>query len=216
MGENIDLDTVIDFGEELNNKTRIAIFASGSGTNFEALAKACQSGEVDGEVVLMVCDKPNAGVIERAKKLGIEALVLSPKDFETKQGYEECILERLGELQVELICLAGYMRIITEVLLGAFAERMINIHPSLLPAFKGAKAMEQAFEYGVKYFGATVHYVTEELDSGAIIDQESFRFEGAGGAAVGKKFAELEAKIHEIEYPLYIRSLKMAIEEINS
>ncbi len=204
----IDLDTVIDFGEGLNGKTRIAIFASGSGSNFEALTVACQAGEVDAEVVLMVCDRPGAAVEERAKRLGVEVLSLSPKSFATKQEYENCILERLEELGVELICLAGYMRIITDVLLSAYDERMINIHPSLLPSFKGAHAMEQALAYGVKLYGATVHFVTKELDSGAVVDQEAVRYDGY-------RLSELEPMIHAIEHPLYIRSLRRVIEIIN-
>lgn len=209
MSEVVDLDTVIDMGEELNHKTRIAIFASGSGSNFEALAVACKEGKVDAEVALMVCDKPSAKVIERAERLGIEALVLSPKSFETKQQYEEAILARLSELQVELICLAGYMRIITDVILDAYPERIMNVHPSILPAFKGAKAIEQALAYGVKYFGVTIHLVTPELDSGAILDQEAFRYEG-------HKVAELEELVHKTEHPLYIRTLQKFIEELNS
>ncbi len=205
----IDLDTVIDMGEELNTKSRIAIFASGSGSNFEALAVACQEGKIDAEVAVMVCDKPGAKVIERAERLGIETLVVSPKSFATKQEYEEAILAKLGELQVELICLAGYMRIITDTILDAYPERIMNVHPSILPAFKGAHAIEQALAYGVKYFGVTIHLVTPELDSGAILDQEAFRYEG-------HKVAQLEQMVHEVEHPLYIRTLQRFIEELNS
>ncbi len=209
MSELIDLETVIDMGEELNTKTRIAIFASGSGSNFEALAKACQAGDVDAEVAVMVCDKPGAKVIERAERLGIATLVLSPKSFATKSDYESAILAKLNELQVELICLAGYMRIITDTILDAYPERIMNVHPSILPAFKGAHAIEQALEYGVKYFGVTIHLVTPELDSGAILDQEAFRYEGGN-------VNELEQMVHQVEHPLYIRTLQRFIEELNN
>ncbi len=208
MSEVIDLDTVIDFGEALNATTRIAIFASGSGSNFEALARACGSGEIEAEVALMVCDKPGAKVVERAQRLGIETFVVSPKDFGSKREYEESIVERLNEAQVEVICLAGYMRILTDVILRAYPDRIMNVHPSLLPAFKGAHAIEQALEYGVKWFGVTIHLVNEELDSGAILDQAAFRYEG-------RDVAELEELVHAAEHPLYIRALNSFLKEIN-
>ncbi len=209
MSEQIDLDTVIDFGESLNSKTRIAIFASGSGTNFEALASACQRGDVDADVAVLICDKAGAGVIAKAATLGVETMVVIPKEFESKRDYEEAILAKLTELQVEVICLAGYMRILTSTLLEAYPERILNVHPSLLPSFKGARAIEQALAYGVKWFGATIHLVTEELDSGAILDQEAFRYEG-------RNIEELDMLIHEVEHPLYIRALQNFLEEINS
>ncbi|MFI3277693.1 MAG: phosphoribosylglycinamide formyltransferase [Rikenellaceae bacterium] len=190
------------------SKLRLAIFASGSGSNFEALASACASGEIDAEVALMVCDKAGAGVIERAQRLGVKSLVLSPKSFESKALYEQAILQALEEERVELICLAGYMRIITEVLLTAYPERIINVHPSILPAFKGAHAIEQALEYGVKYFGVSVHYVTDELDGGGIIDQAAFRYEG-------RSVEELEQLVHKAEHPLYISVVKGLVEELN-
>ncbi len=184
---------------------RIAIFASGNGTNFEALAMACLNGEIAAKVALMVCDKPSAGVISRAERLGIKALVLSPKDFESKSHYEAAIVEQLRVEDVSLICLAGYMRIIGPDLLYAYQGRIINVHPSLLPAFKGAHAIEQALEYGVKLFGVTIHYVNEELDSGGIIDQVVFRYEG-------DSVEELEQMVHAVEHPLYISCVKRLLE----
>ncbi len=176
---------------------RIAIFASGNGTNFEAIATACLDGIIAADVAVMVCDKPGAGVIERAKKLGIPALVLSPRDFASKSDYEAKIVERLKSEGVSLICLAGYMRIVGDELLEAYSGQIINVHPSLLPAFKGARAIQQALEYGVKLFGVTIHYVDEELDGGGIIDQIAFRYEG-------ESVEELEQMVHDVEHPLYI------------
>lgn len=193
---------------DTTEKLKIAIFASGSGSNFEALAVACQSGEIDADVAVMVCDKPGAKVIERAERLGVKALVLSPKDFASKAEYEQAILAELEAQRVELICLAGYMRIITDVLLDAYPERMVNVHPSLLPAFKGAHAIEQALEYGVKYFGVSIHFVTSELDGGSIIDQEAFRYEG-------RNVNELEEMVHKVEHPLYIKAVKNLVEILN-
>ncbi|MFR9649559.1 MAG: phosphoribosylglycinamide formyltransferase [Rikenellaceae bacterium] len=205
---NVDLDSVIDFGEELNQTTRIAIFASGTGSNFEALASACADGRVKAEVAVMVCDRPGAAVIAKAERLGIEALVLSPKSFACKADYEQDILERLSELRVEVVVLAGYMRIIDETLLKAYPDRILNVHPSLLPAFKGAHAIEQALAYGVKWFGVTIHLVNEELDSGAILNQAAFRYDGSS-------VEELEAKVHQVEHPLYIETLATFLTEID-
>ena len=152
---------------------RLAVFASGSGTNFEAIVRACEQGELAAEVVLMVCDKPGAKVVERAAQHGVEAFVFAPKQYASKADYEREIVRRLDAAGVELVCLAGYMRIIGDELLGAYGGRIINIHPSLLPAFRGAHAIEQALEYGVKVFGVTIHYVDSELDGGRIIAQKA-------------------------------------------
>ena len=175
---------------------RIAIFASGEGSNFEAIVRACQQGRIGAECVLLVCDKPGAQAVERAKRLGVESFVFSARDFESKAAYEAEIVRRLDEAQVELVCLAGYMRIVGEVLLGSYEGRIINIHPSLLPSFRGAHALEQAFEAGVKVFGVTIHYVDSSLDGGAIIDQGAFHSEG-------ESIERVEERIHEIEHALY-------------
>ena len=184
---------------------RLAVFASGSGTNFEAIVTACERGVLDAEVVLMVCDKPGAKVVERAAQHGVEAFVFAPKQYASKADYEREIVRRLDAAGVELVCLAGYMRIIGDELLGAYGGRIINIHPSLLPAFRGAHAIEQALEYGVKVFGVTIHYVDSELDGGRIIAQRAFPYEG-------DDIGELEAMIHAVEYPLYIETIKKLIE----
>ncbi len=179
----------------------IAIFASGAGTNFEALAEACLDGEISARVALLVCDKPGAQVIARAERLGVPTLVIDPKSYGSKEEYEAVIVAALDVENIELVCLAGYMRIVGPTLLGAYAGRIINVHPSLLPAFKGARAIEQALEYGVKIFGVTIHYVDAELDSGAIIAQEAFHYEGSD-------VEELAQEVHKIEHPLYIKSVK--------
>ena len=183
---------------------RLAVFASGSGTNFEAIVRACEQGELAAEVVLMVCDKPGAKVVERAAQHGVEAFVFAPTQYASKADYEREIGRRLDAAGVELVCLAGYMRIIGDELLGAYGGRIINIHPSLLPAFRGAHAIEQALEYGVKVFGVTIHYVDSELDGGRIIAQQAFPYEG-------NDIEELEPMIHAVEYPLYVDTIKKLI-----
>ena len=185
----------------MSDKHKIAIFASGNGSNFEALAKACLQSRINAEVVLCVCDKPGAYVTQRAKKLEIPTLELKPKSFPSKEEYEKCILEALRKEGAELICLAGYMRIIGNTLLKAFERKIINIHPSLLPAFKGVDAVGQALEYGVKVFGITVHYVDDSLDGGEIISQVAIPYDGGDRE-------ELEAMIHAREHALYVSTLR--------
>ena len=187
-------------------KLRIAVFASGYGSNFEAIAKACQSGELEAEVVLMVCDKPTARVNALADELGVERLTFSAKDYASKAEYEAEIVERCKALGVELICLAGYMRLVGETLMEAYEGRMINIHPSLLPSFAGKDAVERAMEWGVKVYGATIHYVDSTLDGGKIIAQRAIPYEG-------DSIDELMAMIHPLEHQLYIDTIKKLIKQ---
>ena len=180
----------------------IAIFASGSGTNFEALVEACESGYIDGKVVLMVCDKKNAYVNERAKNHNVPSFVFSAKNYQTKEEYEELIVEKLEEYNVDLVCLAGYMKLCGYVLLKKYEGRIINIHPALLPSFKGAHGIKDAYDYGVKVFGVTVHYVDAGMDSGKIIEQAAFHIKE------NETIDEVEARIHEIEHEIYPRVVK--------
>ena len=182
-------------------KHKIAVFASGYGSNFEAIANAALVGEIPAEVALLVCDKAEARAIEVARDKGVPAFVFSAKDYATKADYEREIVERCREAGVELICLAGYMKIVGEELLSAYEGRIINIHPSLLPSFKGARAIEQAMEYGVKIFGASIHYVDASLDGGRIIAQRAVEYDG-------NSIEEVTAKIHAIEHELYIQTIK--------
>lgn len=175
----------------------IAIFASGSGTNFEALIEACENGKIDAKVVLMVCNKKDAYVVTRAKNHNVDSFVFSPKRYESKEAYEAEIVEKLKEYKVDLICLAGYMLLCGNVLLSNYEGRIINIHPALLPSFKGAHGIKDAYEYGVKVFGVTIHYVDMGMDSGKIIAQRSFDY------TEGDTLDMVEEKIHEIEHVLY-------------
>lgn len=179
---------------------RLAVFASGSGTNFEAIAAACRDGRIDAGVALLVCDKPGAYVLERAARMGTPVFVFSPKDYESKAGFETVVADRMDALGVDLVCLAGYMRIIGEVLLKRYGGRIINIHPSLLPAFKGAHAVEQAVEYGVKVYGITTHWVDESLDGGRIIAQRAFEYDGSDPA-------EVHRLGQVIEHELYVETI---------
>lgn len=179
---------------------RLAVFASGNGTNFEAIARACRQGVLAAEVVLLVCDRPGARVIGRAEEFGIPTFVFDPKAYGSKEEYERQIVQRLEEAGAELVCLAGYMRILGATMLGACGGRIVNIHPSLLPAFRGKDAIGQAFDYGVKVFGVTVHWVDATLDGGRIIAQRAFEYDG-------RDWAELEARVHAVEHELYVETL---------
>ena len=179
----------------------IAVFASGTGTNFVAIARACADGVIPARVALMVCDKPGAPVIERAREFGIESFVFSPKDYASKADFEKEIVTLLDKREIELVCLAGYMRIVGETLLRSYEGRIINIHPSLLPAFKGAHAVEEAVAYGVKVYGITIHWVNAELDGGKIIAQRAFPYEGSDPA-------EVHRIGQKIEHELYVETIK--------
>lgn len=180
---------------------RLAVFASGSGSNYEAIAAACADGRIKAEVALLVCDKPGAFVLERAKKFGTPTFVFNPRAYACKADFEKEIADRMDAMGIDLVCLAGYMRIIGEELLGRYGGRIINIHPSLLPAFKGAHAVEQAVEYGVKVYGITIHWVDESLDGGRIIAQRAFDYDGNDPE-------EVHRLGQVIEHQLYIDTIK--------
>lgn len=154
---------------------KIACFASGSGSNVEALFEAIEAGTLHASIELIVCDQPDAAVIERAKRRGCDVFVFRAKEYPDKPSFEQEIIARLEAKGVERIILAGYMRLIGEELLGRYAGRIVNIHPSLLPAFPGKDAIGQAFRGGVKITGVTIHIVDEGMDTGPIMAQEAVR-----------------------------------------
>lgn len=183
------------------NKPKIAVFASGNGSNFQAIADAVKSGTLDAEIVLVVSDRPQAFVVERAAELGIEALVFRPSEYVSKAAYEEMIKEKLVVNEVEWVVLAGYMRLVGPVLLSAFENRIVNIHPSVLPDFPGKDAIGQTLAAGSETAGVTVHFVDAGMDTGQIIAQESFPVNGQSREVV-------EAQIHAIEHQLYPATLR--------
>lgn len=188
--------------------TNLAVFASGSGTNFQAIAEACNNGTVAARVVLLVCDNHNACAIQRAEKLGIDTLVLHPRECADKADYERRIVERLQQCNVSLVCLAGYMRIVGPTLFEAFGGRILNIHPALLPSFKGAHGIDDAFNFGVKVFGVTVHFIDLTIDGGTIVMQRAFEYYGSDRD-------EVERRIHEIEHQLYPEAIQKIITKPN-
>lgn len=188
---------------------KIAVFASGFGSNFQAIINSVKQKHMNAEIALLISDNPNSLAVERARNEGIEAYAFHPRRFSSKQEYEHEILKRLKERKVELLVLAGYMRIIGETLLQSYPNRIINIHPSLLPKYKGKDAIGQAIEAHEEITGVTVHYVNQELDSGKIILQESLDI-----SHIHSK-SEIEAKIHKIEHVIYPIAIKKVLEELN-
>jgi phosphoribosylglycinamide formyltransferase-1 len=153
---------------------RIGVLGSGTGSNCEAIIDACASGRIRGRVALVLSDVADALVLERARKRGIEAQFIGPSRFKTKleSELEDRAVTMLRDAGVGLVALAGYMRVVKPPMLGAFAGRIINVHPSLLPAFPGLRAWEQALQHGAKVTGCTVHFVDDGVDSGPIILQQ--------------------------------------------
>ena len=182
-------------------KARIAVFASGSGSNFQVIADASISGRLDADIAAVVTDKPQAYVVERANQAGVPVIALQPKDFPAKADYEAAVLHELEKLQVEWLVLAGYMRLIGETLLSAYPNRIVNIHPSLLPSFPGKDAIGQALAHGVKVTGVTVHYVDAGMDTGKILSQQAVE-------VVEGNREETERRIHEVEHQLYTKTLQ--------
>ncbi|WP_335869411.1 phosphoribosylglycinamide formyltransferase [Bacillus sp. 2205SS5-2] len=180
---------------------KIAVFASGNGSNFQALIDAEQAGNLHASVELLVCDNPNAFVIRRAQAAGIPIYSFVPKSFSSKETFEKEILRELEKREIEFIVLAGYMRMVGKTLLQHFEDKIVNIHPSLLPAFPGKDAVGQALKVGVKIIGVTIHFVDEGMDTGKIVAQE-----GIPVSPMDTR-ESLEEKIHEVEHWLYPRTL---------
>ena len=171
-------------------------FASGNGSNFEAIAAAF-SQKIAGHLSLVFCDQPEAYVLTRAQKRKIPVVCFSPSDFSSRGQYEEQVLKHLKEHQIDLIVLAGYLRIIGKTLLEAYPKRIVNIHPSLLPSFPGLHGIEEAFHYGVKITGITIHYVDSGVDTGPIIFQTTTKIDTEDTVDT------LAEKIHALEHEWY-------------
>ncbi|RMA93235.1 phosphoribosylglycinamide formyltransferase [Hydrogenothermus marinus] len=149
----------------------IVVLASGRGSNLRAIIKGIKDGKINGNISLVISNKKDAGALKIAKENGIEAKFYDPAFFASRRGYDIYIAERIRKENPDLVVLAGYMRILSDEFVEAFEGKLLNIHPSLIPAFQGLKAQKQAIEYGARFTGCTVHFVEKELDNGAIIIQ---------------------------------------------
>ena len=182
---------------------RLGVLGSGRGSNFAAIAEAIKCGEVPAEVVTVISDVENAGILQYAKQLGIPGQFIDPGKYRTKldEGAEQAYITALQSAQVDLVVLAGFMRILKGDFLRSFEGRVINIHPSLLPSFPGLEAWKQALDYGVKHTGATVHFIDQGIDSGAIITQETV-------PVLDEDTPEtLLGRIHDAEHRIYPASI---------
>ncbi|HEC68721.1 MAG TPA: phosphoribosylglycinamide formyltransferase [Candidatus Omnitrophica bacterium] len=185
----------------------IAVLASGRGTNFEAIAKAVKRGFIRAKLKLLITDKENAGVRERAKKFAVKDIFIDPRNFKSRQDFDREVVRILKKEKINLVVLAGFMRIITPYFVKAFKNRILNIHPAILPSFKGVGAIERAYNYGVKVTGITVHFVDEGVDTGPIILQEALKIREK------ESLQSLEERIHKLEHRLYPLAVKLFSEK---
>jgi phosphoribosylglycinamide formyltransferase-1 len=193
----------------MSKKVRVGVLGSGKGSNMVALAKACEAGALNAEIALVVSDVEGAGILERAESFGIANQYLVPGPFKTKldEVCEQAYIEAFQKAEVDWIVLAGFMRILKGQFLKAYSNRVINIHPSLLPSFPGLEAWKQALDYGVKFTGCTVHFVDQGIDTGSIILQETVPVMDDDTPQT------LHARIQEAEHRLYPAALELAVRE---
>ena len=185
--------------------TRLAVLLSGRGSNFVALADACDRGEVPAEIVLVLSNRPDAPGLERARERGVAARAI-PGKGRSREEHERLLVAAVRESGAEWVCLAGYMRLLTPVFIDSFPQRIVNIHPALLPAFPGVDAQHQAWEYGVKVSGCTVHLVDDGCDTGPIVLQRTVPVLD-GDTADG-----LAARILEQEHIAYATAMRMLLQ----
>ena len=185
---------------------RLGVLISGRGSNLQALIAAIESGRLDATIVVVISNRQDASGLERARAAGIESVVLSHRDFGSRDDYDRALARELRARGVGLVCLAGFMRLVGASLIDAFPNRILNIHPSLLPAFPGLDAQEQAIAHGVKVSGVTVHLVTAELDGGPIVVQR------AVPVLPGDTAESLAARILEEEHRAYPEAVKMILD----
>jgi phosphoribosylglycinamide formyltransferase 1 len=187
-------------------KKRIAILLSGRGSNFEAIARNVAAGAIDAEIAVVISNRPGARGLELAAELGLPAVMIPSRGLQ-REEYDTLLVTELQRHRVDLVCLAGFMRFLSPVFVGAFPERVLNIHPSLLPAFPGLEAQRQALEHGVKISGCTVHFVDEDLDHGPIILQAVVPVED------GDTVESLSARILVEEHRIYTAAINLVLSD---
>ena len=184
----------------------IAVLVSGSGTNLQAIIDAVKSGYIKAEIALVLSDVKEAYALQRAKKAGIETLFLDPASFGSKVDFDKEIVKNLKKRDVGLVVLAGYMRVLTPYFVNEYKDKIMNIHPALLPSFKGLNGVKDALDYGVKVTGPTVHFVTKEVDSGPIIAQ------AVVNVSDNDTEDSLREKVHKEEHKIYPKAIKDFVE----
>jgi phosphoribosylglycinamide formyltransferase-1 len=179
---------------------KLAILASANGTNAQAIMEAVRDGRLDARVEVVLTNKEDAGVIARARNFGIPVEVVPSKGHRNRAEYDTIVVDTLRKYEVDTIALAGWMRILSDVFVNAFEGRILNLHPALLPSFKGATAIADAYEHGVRITGCSVHLVTPELDAGPVIIQAA--------VPVVSSVDDLEARIHRMEHRIFPQALQ--------
>lgn len=185
---------------------RIGVLISGSGTNLQAIIDASAAGRLDAQVAVVVSSRPGVAGIERARRAGIAVKVMSPRDYDDPAAADQAIVDELRGRHVDYVVMAGYMRKCTSVLLDAFPDHVINLHPALLPSYVGAHAIQDAFDYGAKVTGVTVHIANACYDAGPIVAQRAVEVRN------DDTVDSLEQRIHETEHELYPQTLQLFAE----
>ncbi len=180
---------------------RFAVFASGNGSNLQAIIDAVRKGTIKAELALVFSDNRKAFALKRAETAGIKTLCLARKDYASPQSYDRDIMIYLKEAKIDFVVLAGYMRLLTPFFLKEYPQKILNVHPSLLPAFKGVQAIKDTFTYGCKVAGVTAHIVDEKMDHGPIILQEGFKL------TEKETLESLEARVHKVEHKIYPKAI---------
>ncbi|WP_129045072.1 phosphoribosylglycinamide formyltransferase [Companilactobacillus metriopterae] len=188
---------------------KIAIFASGNGSNFEAIIKNTLLRDKGLSISIMVCDKPEANVIKLAEKYKISVFINQLENYPDRSSYEEAIIKLLKPYDIDYIILAGYMRVVTSTLLSEYPRRIINIHPSYLPAYSGLRAIERAFEANEEETGVTIHYIDEDVDTGPLIQQKKVPIYKNDTLPI------LEKRVHSVEHELYSEVLAKLLDQYN-
>lgn len=184
----------------------IAVLCSGNGTNLQAIIDAVKSGYIPAKIALVLSDKADAFALERAKKAGIETIALNAGDFKSREDFDKEVVKNLKSRSVGLVVLAGFMRLLSPYFIREYSNRIMNIHPALLPSFKGTHGVRDALAYGVRVTGPTVHFVDEELDHGAIILQKAVE------VMDGDTEETLLERIHKEEHRIYPEAVKLFAE----
>ena len=187
------------------NVPNIAVFCSGQGTNLQAILKATRSGRLRARVAMVISDRPKARALTRATRAGVEARYVNPRHYPMRADYERALIELLDARDVRLVCLAGFMRILSPVFVNHYPHRILNIHPALLPAFPGAHAVRDALRWGAQVTGVTVHVVDQEIDHGPIVLQEPVKIAPADTERT------LLEKVHRVEHRLYPKAIQKCL-----
>ncbi len=184
--------------------SRLGILLSGRGSNFEAIADSIEAGRLEAEIAIVISNNPQAKGLERARQRGLQAVCVPSKAME-REAYDRLVVAELRKAQVDWVCLAGFMRLLSAYFVGEFPQRILNIHPSLLPSFPGLEAQAQALEHGVKHTGCTVHFVDERLDAGPILIQK------AVSVLDSDTEESLAARILEQEHVAYTEAIRLVL-----